>query len=65
MSVDCLFCCTDLLIVSSARYAVGYLIIAVCLSYLVVNMFLLILDPVYQIKLWLKWLYAVRQKKRG
>ena len=65
MSVDCLFCCTDLLTVSSARYAVGYLIIAVCWLYLVVNMFLLSLDPVEQIRLRLLWCYAVRQKRRG
>ena len=39
--LDCLFCCTDLLLIGSARYAVGFLIIVLTFLSIIVHLVVL------------------------
>ena len=65
MVIDCLTCCTDLVVQPEARYAVGWLIIAITLQNIIVGLVILIYSPFRKLKLWLKWCRNVRDRTGG
>ena len=63
--IDCIICCTDLVSSGDSRYAVGYFIVILTIQNLVINLLILILEPIYKMKLLCKWCFFVRNKTKG
>ena len=65
MIIDCLVCCTDLVLNGEARYAVGFIIVGLTVYNIVINLILLIVGPIVYIRLILKWCMQVRRHTKG
>lgn len=63
--IDLMFCCTDLLHIGSARYAVGYIIIFVTLLNTLINLIVICIWPIRCFILRTKYFYLLNKRYPG